>query len=92
MEIVRENKKIVLKHNLQIVEEYNFKENIDLKKLIELLLKDNLTNEFTLEDKLEAKTTEEENLVSVIKGLIEDYNSKVQEYKEFVLEEQIDAI
>ena len=32
MEIVRENGKIVLKHNLQIVEEYNFKENIDLKK------------------------------------------------------------
>lgn len=92
MEIVRENGKIVLKHNLQIVEEYNFKENIDLKKFIEFLLKDNLTNEFTFEDKLEEKTTEEENLVSVIKGLIDDYNSKVQEFQKFVLEEQIDAI
>ncbi len=92
MEIIRENGKIVLKHNLQIVEEYNFKENIDLKKFIEFLLKDNLTNEFTFEDKLEEKTTEEENLVSVIKGLIDDYNSKVQEFQKFVLEEQIDAI
>lgn len=92
MEIVRENGKIVLKHNLQIVEEYNFKENIDLKKFIEFLLKDNLTNEFTFKDKLEEKTTEEENLVSVIKGLIDDYNSKVQEFQAFVLEEQIDAI
>lgn len=92
MEIVRENGKIVLKHNLQIVEEYNFKENIDLKKFIEFLLNDNLTNNFTFEDKLEEKTTEEENLVSVIKGLIDDYNSKVQEFQAFVLEEQIDAI
>lgn len=92
MEIIRENGKIVLKHNLQIVEEYNFKENIDLKKFIEFLLKDNLTNEFTFEDKLEEKTTEEENLVSVIKGLIDDYNNKVQEFQKFVLEEQIDAI
>lgn len=92
MEIVRKNGKIVLKHNLQIVEEYNFKENIDLKKFIEFLLKDNLTSEFTFEDKLEEKTTEEENLVSVIKELIDDYNKKVQEFQKFVSEERIDAI
>lgn len=92
MEIVRENDKIVLKHNSEIVEEYNFKENIDLKKLVELLLKDNLTNKFSFEDKLGEKTTEEENLVSVVKGLISDYNSKVQEYEAFVANEQIEGI
>lgn len=92
MEIVRENDKIVLKNNSEIVEEYNFKENIDLKKLVKLLLKDNMTNKFAFKDKLGEKTTEEENLVSVVKGLISDYNIKVQEYEVFVANEQIEGI
>ena len=86
MEIVRENGKIILKNNSEVVEEYSFKDNIDLKKLVELLLKDNLTNKFILEDKLGDKAPEEENLVSVIKDLIDDYNGKVAEYEEFVTE------
>ena len=90
MEIIRDNGKIVLKHNSEIVEEYNFKENIDLKGLVELLLKDNLANKFELEDKIKEKTTEEENLISLLNGLIEDYNKKVQEYKDFVLLEQVE--
>lgn len=92
MEIVRENSKLVLKHNLQPIEEYSFKENIDLKELIGLLLADNLTNKFELEDKVEDKTVEEENLISVIKGLITDYNKKVEEYAQFVAEEKIEGI
>lgn len=88
MEIVRDNGKVILKNNTEIVEEYNFKDNIDLKKLVELLLNDNLAHKFALEDKLDDKTTEEENLVSVIKDLIDDYNSKVAEYEEFVTEEK----
>ncbi|MDK2899307.1 MAG: hypothetical protein PWQ10_494 [Patescibacteria group bacterium] len=88
MEIVRESGKIILKNSDGIVEEYNFKDNIDLKKLVELLLGDNLTHTFTLKDKLDDKTTEEENLVSVIKDLIDDYNSKVTEYGEFIAEEK----
>lgn len=88
MEIVRENGKIVLKNNTEIVEEYNFKDNIDLKKLVELLLNDNLTHKFSLQDKLDDKTTEEENLASVIKDLIDDYNNKVAEYEEFITEEK----
>lgn len=90
MEIVRENGKIILKNNAEVVEEYSFKDNIDLKKLVELLLNDNLTRKFVLEDKLDGKTAEEENLVSVIKDLIDDYNSKVVEYEEFVAEEKSD--
>lgn len=90
MEIIRENGKVVLKNKSEIIEEYNFKDNIDLKKLVELLLNDNLTHKFTLEDKLDDKTTEEENLVSVINDLVDDYNSKVVEYEEFVTEEKAD--
>lgn len=88
MEIIRENSKIILKSNSEIVEEYDFKDNIDLRKLIELLLNNNLSSAFIFEDRLGDKTAEEENLVTVIKSLVDDYNDKVVEYENFINEEQ----
>lgn len=88
MTLIRENGKVILKNTDQTVEEYSFKENIDLKELIEFLLKANLSSKYELEDKLNEKSTEEENLVSFIKSLINDYNDKVDEYNKFVEEQK----
>lgn len=88
MTLVRENGKVILKNTDQTIEEYSFKENIDLKELIEFLLNANLSSKFELEDKLNEKSNEEENLVSFIKSLINDYNDKVDEYNKFVEEQK----
>ena len=67
MEIIREEEKLVLKNESEVIEEYNFKDNIDLKKLIEKLLNDNLTNKYEVKENLEEKSQEEENLISSLK-------------------------
>lgn len=92
MILVRENGKVILKNTDQTVEEYSFKENIDLKKLIEFLLNANLSSKFELEDQLNEKSIEEENLVLFIKSLINDYNDKVDEYIKFVEEQKSSSL
>lgn len=88
MEIIREEEKLVLKNESEVIEEYNFKDNIDLKKLIEKLLNDNLTNKYEVKENLGDKSQEEENLINVIKGIVSDYNNKVDDYQEFIKKEE----
>lgn len=84
MEIIKKKNIIQLYFKKEIIEEYSFKLDIDFKKLIEFLLKDNLNTNFNLKNNLKDMNTEEENLVNLINSIIDDYNIKVDEYKIFI--------
>lgn len=84
MEIIKKKNIIQLYFKNEIIEEYSFKLDIDFKKLIEFLLKDNLNTNFNLKNNLKDMNTEEENLVNLINSIIDDYNIKVDEYKIFI--------
>jgi hypothetical protein len=84
MEIIKDNDTITLKADeTNIIEEYKFNEEINFSKLMEHLLKLNLSGKVVLEDKISDKTPEEENLTKLIKNIIDDYNLKVEELKKF---------
>ena len=88
MEIIKEQATIKLSHDKNLIETYNFSKDIDFKELVKFLLNGNLQNKYTIEKEFDDKTSEEEGLVSLIKDILNDYNTKVDEYNSFVKSQQ----
>ena len=84
MEIIKIEKKIQLKDDNGLIEEYDFQDTINFEKLIKKLLSENLKQKYEIENKLHDMTDEEENLVQLITEIINDYNDKVDEFNDFV--------
>ena len=66
------------------IETYSFNDEIDFSELIKCLCKKDFSSYFEFKDELGDKNDAESVLVSVINELINDYNSKVDEYEQFL--------
>lgn len=88
MEIIKEQDNIKLYHDKNLIETYNFSKDIDFKELVKFLLNENLKSKYTINKEFDVKTPEEEGLVSLIKDILNDYNTKVDEYNCFVKSQQ----
>lgn len=86
MIIDRIENEIVLKDQEKIIEKYNFEKEINFEKLTKTLLKKNLSETINLEDNIKEKEEKEENLIKLIRSIIDDYNQKVEEYNAFIAE------
>ncbi len=83
MEIIKKGDIIQLIENQQVIEEYKFDNEINFSKIMEYLLSLNLSKKIALEDKVLDKKIEEENLIKIITNIINDYNKKTEELKNF---------
>lgn len=90
MEIIRIGKKVQLKENNDLIEEYDFQDTINFEKLIKKLLSNNLKQKYEIKNQLQNMTEEEKNLVQLIMEIINDYNGKVTEFSDFVEKNKID--
>lgn len=88
MEIIKDNDKISLYNNEELVETYTFSSDIDFKQLINFLISKNLQEKYTIDKEFDDKTPEEEGLISLIKDILSDYNKKVDDYETFLKNEQ----
>lgn len=88
MEIIKDNDKINLYNNEELVETYTFSSDIDFKQLINFLISKNLQEKYTIDKEFDDKTPEEEGLTSLIKDILSDYNKKVDDYETFLKNEQ----
>jgi len=88
MEIIKDNDKINLYNNEELVETYTFSSDIDFKQLINFLISKNLQEKYTIDKEFDDKTPEEEGLISLIKDILSDYNKKVDDYETFLKNEQ----
>lgn len=84
MEIIKEQDDINLYNDKNLIETYNFSKDIDFKELVKFLLNENLKSKYTIDKEFDDKTPEEEGLVTLIKDILNDYNTKVDEYNSFV--------
>lgn len=88
MEIIKEQDDINLYNDKNLIETYNFSKDIDFKELVKFLLNENLKSKYTIDKEFDDKTPEEEGLVTLIKDILNDYNTKVDEYNNFVKGQQ----
>jgi hypothetical protein len=84
MKITRKNSFIELIHNGEIIESYKLDEAIDLKLLVEFLLKDELSSIFIVEDLVDNQTNPEKDLIALIKDIIDKYNIRKLEFDKFL--------
>ena len=83
MEIIKEEERIIIKSDSEI-ESYDFNSEINFKKLIDYLLKKNLSEKIDLECHVNEPTEAEDNLIKLIQKIVDDYNSKVNDLEAFV--------
>ena len=88
MEIIKEQDDINLYNDKNLIETYNFSKDIDFKELVKFLLNENLKSKYTIDKEFDDKTPEEEGLATLIKDILNDYNTKVDEYNSFVKGQQ----
>lgn len=82
MEVCRKDDSIIIKEK-EIIEEYNLNSEINFQKLIKYLLNFNLSENVVFENKIDDLNDSEENLIKIIKKIIDDYNEKVDEFNKF---------
>lgn len=85
IEIKRENSNICIFYNNNLIEQYKLTEAIDFKELMKLLINDELSNKFQciMEENLNPND-EETSLISIINNIIDEYNSKIDEFSTFI--------
>lgn len=85
MKIIKnENSKLVVIENDVEIENYDFEREITFSNLTKNLLQRNLDSKIELNiDETIEFTEEENNLVSIVKEIITNYNNKVEEFDKF---------
>lgn len=83
LKIKKENNKIFILDEQQIIEEYDFDKPIDFSKLFKRLIEDEFNS--SIENQIEEfeKTDSENELIKLIEEIIDDYNKKKQELDDF---------
>lgn len=85
MEIIKQDGKIILYDDEKTIEEYSLNEEISFKNLIEYLLSINLEKKLTMPNYDDSLFSEEEiRVIKLIVNLINDYNTKVDEFIKFI--------
>ena len=88
MQLIKKENSIFLMDNNNEIEEYNFDTEINFSKYIEFLLSKNLSEQVEIENSIENPTEAEENLIKIINSIKNDYNSKVEELKKYIEEQE----
>lgn len=88
MQIIKKQDNINLYSDDNLVETYNFSKDIDFKGLVKFLLNENLNSKYTIDKEFYDKTSEEEELVILIKYILNDYNAKIDEHNDFIKRQQ----
>lgn len=85
IEIKRENGNICIFYNNKLIEQYKLTEAIDFKELMKLLISDELSNKFQCNMEENVNPNDEEtSLISIINNIIDEYNSKIDEFSTFI--------
>lgn len=86
--IKKESDKIILHNDKnKVIEEYSFDTSIDFSKLFEVLIKNEFDESIELSIDDFDKTASENELIEIIKKIVEDYNLKKQELDDFKKQE-----
>lgn len=88
MKLIRKNGIIELNFSDNKIESYKMDEAIDLKNLVEFLLKDELKTIFEIENLIDNPTDSEKDLIELIMEVIKKYNSKKNEMDKFLLSQK----
>lgn len=83
IKIVKEENSISIKNIDANIETYNFVNEINFSELVKFLLNKNLA-ENEIKDMIDEKNEAEINLIKIINEIVNEYNSKVDEYTTFI--------
>ena len=87
MKIIKEKENLVLKKENEVIEIYNFGQEINFKGFINYLLKLNLSKKIDLKNEVEDATEAQQNLIRLLENIKDDYNKKVEEFDLFMKEQ-----
>ncbi len=87
MKIIKEKENLVLKKENEVIEIYNFGQEINFKGFINYLLKLNLSEKIDLKNEVEDATEAQQNLIRLLENIKDDYNKKVEEFDLFMKEQ-----
>lgn len=88
MKLIRNNGIIELNYSDNKIESYKMDEAIDLKNLVDFLLKDELNTIFEIENLIDNPTDSENDLIELIMEVIKNYNAKKNEMDKFLLSQK----
>jgi len=86
MKIIKEKDNIILKKENDVIEIYNFEQEINFEGFINYLLNLNLSEKIDIKNEVEDPTETQQNLIKLIKNIKDDYNKKVEEFDLFMKE------
>lgn len=84
IKIVKEENSISIKNIDANIETYNFVNGINFSELVKFLLNKNLAEKVEIKDMIDEKNEAEINLIKIINEIVNEYNSKVDEYTTFI--------
>jgi len=88
MKLIRNNGIIELNYSDNKIESYKMDEAIDLKNLVDFLLKDELNTIFEIENLIDNPTDSENDLIELIMEVVKNYNAKKNEMDKFLLSQK----
>lgn len=88
LNISKNNEKISLLYNGNVIEEYTMTNTIDFSKLVNFLLADELKELIKLEIDDFERSIQDQTLINLIQEITNEYNKKVKDYIEFVNKHQ----
>lgn len=83
LKMIKNDNVIYLCRNETEIESYSLAEAIDFKKLMAFLIKNELSEKIELLVELENPNDQENALISLIRSIVDKYNSGVDELKAF---------
>ena len=86
MKIIKEKDNIILKKENDVIEIYNFEQEINFEGFINYLLNLNLSEKIDIKNEVEDPTENQQNLIKLLENIKDDYNKKVEEFDLFMKE------
>ena len=84
MKIIKEKDNIILKKENDVIEIYNFEQEINFEGFINYLLNLNLSEKIDIKNEVEDPTETQQNLIKLLENIKDDYNKKVEEFDLFM--------
>ena len=86
MKIIKEKDNIIQKKENDVIEIYNFEQEINFEGFINYLLNLNLSEKIDIKNEVEEPTETQQNLIKLLENIKDDYNKKVEEFDLFMKE------
>lgn len=80
MEVKRQDNNIVVCDGERVIEIYEFGKEIDFSALVNYLIELCFSSKISFVDNIDNKSEQEQNLISFVQKIIDDYNSKVDRF------------